>query len=36
MDNHFQHFISANGEQIELLLFVGVFFISWNMENLAG
>ncbi len=36
MDNHFQHFISANGEQIQLLLFVGIFFITWNMENLAG
>ncbi len=36
MNNHFQHFISANGESIQLLLFIGIFFITWNIENIAG
>jgi len=36
MENNFQHFISANGEQIQLLLFVSVFFITWNIENISG
>ena len=36
MNNHFQHFISTNGEQIQLLLFISVFFITWNIENISG
>ncbi len=36
MSNYFQHFITAFGPQMQLLLFVGVFFIIWNIENIAG
>lgn len=34
--NYFQHFITGNGPQIQLILFIGLFFISWNIENIAG
>ena len=34
--NYFQNFISAYGEPIQLLLFISVFFITWNVENIAG
>lgn len=36
MGNFFQHFIASYGPQIQLLLFVLVFFIVWNIENIAG
>ncbi|MDQ6763978.1 MAG: sterol desaturase family protein [Bacteroidota bacterium] len=36
MKGHFLQFISKDGEQIQLLLFISVFFIAWNLENLAG
>jgi sterol desaturase/sphingolipid hydroxylase (fatty acid hydroxylase superfamily) len=34
--NNFQHFIAGHGSQIQLFLFVGLFFISWNIENING
>jgi sterol desaturase/sphingolipid hydroxylase (fatty acid hydroxylase superfamily) len=34
--SNFQHFISANGPQTQLLLFAGLFILSWNIENFAG
>ncbi len=33
---YFQNFISAYGGQIQLLLLISVFFITWNVENIAG
>lgn len=36
MSNYFQHFLTSHGPQTQLLLFVAVFFISWNIENIAG
>lgn len=36
MNNQFQNFIFTHGEQMQLMLFVGVFFITWNIENIAG
>ncbi len=34
--NNFEIFISSQGPQIQLLLFVGLFFAFWNIENIAG
>jgi sterol desaturase/sphingolipid hydroxylase (fatty acid hydroxylase superfamily) len=34
--NTIQQFIASNGPQIQLFLFAGLFFISWNIENIAG
>ena len=34
--NNFQHFISGNGPQVQLLFFMGLFIISWNIENISG
>lgn len=34
--NHLKEFIISNGPQIQLFLFAGLFFISWNIENIAG
>lgn len=31
-----QQFINTNGPQIQLFLFVGLFFLSWNIENIFG
>ena len=36
MGNHFQHFVTSNGSEVQLLLFVLVFFTVWNIENIAG
>jgi sterol desaturase/sphingolipid hydroxylase (fatty acid hydroxylase superfamily) len=36
MTNSFQHFISSFGPQIQLAFFVAIFFIVWNIENIAG
>jgi sterol desaturase/sphingolipid hydroxylase (fatty acid hydroxylase superfamily) len=36
MMNHFEHFISQQGAQIQLVIFTGLFFVSWNIENVAG
>lgn len=36
MVNYFQHFIISYGPQMQLLLFVVVFFTIWNIENIAG
>ncbi len=33
---NFEHFISTYGEKLQLLLFVSIFFIAWNIENFAG
>ena len=34
--NYLHQFIAAKGAQLQLFLFVGLFFISWNIENIAG
>ena len=31
-----QNFINGHGPQIQLFLFIGLFCISWNIENIAG
>ena len=36
MNHQFQNYISSNGELIQLLLFISLFFISWNIENIYG
>ena len=36
MSNYFQHYIISYGPQMQLLLFVAVFFIIWNIENIVG
>ena len=36
MNNNFEHFMLANGEKLQLFLFIAIFFITWNIENLAG
>lgn len=33
---YFQKFITGNGQQVQLLFFIGLFIISWNIENIAG
>ncbi len=32
----FEKFISLQGAQVQLYLFIGFFFLSWNIENIAG
>ncbi len=32
----FQQFILGYGPQVQLFLFAGLFFLSWNIENIAG
>jgi sterol desaturase/sphingolipid hydroxylase (fatty acid hydroxylase superfamily) len=34
--NTLQEFLSAYGHQVQLWLFVGLFIIGWNIENIAG
>ena len=34
--NNFQYFISGHGPQVELLFFIGLFIITWNIENIAS
>lgn len=34
--NRFEHFMSDKGPQIQLVTFIILFFISWNIENIAG
>ncbi len=36
MSNYFEHIITSYGPQMQLLLFVAVFFVTWNIENIAG
>ncbi len=36
MNNYFQSVISNHGEEIQLALFISIFFITWNIENIAG
>ena len=36
MNHHFQEYISSHGDLIQLALFVSLFFISWNIENIYG
>jgi sterol desaturase/sphingolipid hydroxylase (fatty acid hydroxylase superfamily) len=36
MNQQFQDFISSDGDLIQLVLFVSLFFISWNIENIYG
>lgn len=31
-----KHFITANGHQIQLWIFIALFIFIWNIENLAG
>jgi sterol desaturase/sphingolipid hydroxylase (fatty acid hydroxylase superfamily) len=34
--NHFKGFINSYGPQIQVFLFIGLFIISWNIENITG
>lgn len=34
--NYFQHFITDHGPLIQIVLFAGLFSVSWNIENIAG
>lgn len=36
MNNYFQHLISNYGSQAQLFIFLTVFLIIWNIENIAG
>ena len=36
MNQPFQDFISSHGDLIQLALFISLFFISWNIENIYG
>ena len=36
MNHQFQDYISSHGELIQLVLFISLFFISWNIENIYG
>jgi sterol desaturase/sphingolipid hydroxylase (fatty acid hydroxylase superfamily) len=36
MSHHYEYFITSFGAQIQLLLFISIFFIIWNIENIAG
>ncbi len=36
MNHQFQDYISSHGELIQLILFISIFFISWNIENIYG
>ena len=33
---HFESFIAGYGPQLQLVIFAGFFFLSWNIENIAG
>ncbi|HEY8661328.1 MAG TPA: sterol desaturase family protein [Hanamia sp.] len=33
---NFQEFITGYGSQVQIFLFTALFFISWNIENIAG
>lgn len=34
--NTLQQFLSGYGHQLQLWLFIGLFIIAWNIENIAG
>jgi len=34
--NYFHHLIMSHGTQVQIILFAGLFFISWNIENISG
>jgi sterol desaturase/sphingolipid hydroxylase (fatty acid hydroxylase superfamily) len=36
MNQQFQEYISSHGDLIQMLLFISLFFISWNIENIYG
>lgn len=36
MNQSFQLYISSHGDLIQIVLFAGLFFICWNIENLYG
>jgi len=36
MSNHFEHFISLHSEMLQIFIFISIFFITWNIENIAG
>ncbi|MEO6837164.1 MAG: sterol desaturase family protein, partial [Ginsengibacter sp.] len=36
MNHQFEKYISSHGDLIQLILFLTLFFISWNIENLYG
>ncbi len=36
MNQQFQDYISSHGDLIQMVLFVSLFIISWNIENLYG
>lgn len=36
MNHQFLDYISSHGDLIQLVLFVGLFLISWNIENIYG
>jgi sterol desaturase/sphingolipid hydroxylase (fatty acid hydroxylase superfamily) len=36
MNQHFQDYLLSHGDLIELVLFISLFFISWNIENIYG
>lgn len=36
MNHQFQEYISSHGDLIQLVLFITLFFISWNIENICG
>lgn len=36
MNHQFQNYISSHGDLIQLVLFISLFFISWNIENIYG
>ena len=36
MNQSFQNYLSSHGDLIELTLFISLFFISWNIENIYG
>ena len=34
--NYFHRLIISHGPQLQIFLFAGLFFMSWNIENIAG
>jgi sterol desaturase/sphingolipid hydroxylase (fatty acid hydroxylase superfamily) len=34
--NYIQHFVSEHGHKLQLWVFLSLFIISWNIENIAG
>ncbi len=36
MNHHFLNYILSHGDMIQLSLFISLFFISWNIENIYG